>query len=200
MKFNQKLAKLKKKRSLDIFSNPDLKWKKIDAILGEDVVLFEELDESVVSPDVLQQLQVSSHDEQQPRKKKKLSKSVESKTSEGSVDSKVKKSKSLEDLSNFVLPDNFSPWEDYEISGLLDNRLLKAIVDQGYTAPTPIQKKSLIAALRHRKDVIGAAQTVTHETFVNKIRDLVKHLHLGCLFFKYFCRKLIQRKTINYKL
>ena len=42
----------------------------------------------------------------------------------------------------------------------LDASILKAVADQGYTEPTPIQKAS-IPVIISGKDVIGVAQTGT---------------------------------------
>ena len=46
-------------------------------------------------------------------------------------------------------------------SGLeLDSQILDAIASLGFEQPTPVQRECLPAAIRDRRDVIGAAQTV----------------------------------------
>jgi hypothetical protein len=39
--------------------------------------------------------------------------------------------------------------------------VLRALCDLGYTKPTPIQEASLPAAIRDRRDIVGAAETVS---------------------------------------
>lgn len=39
--------------------------------------------------------------------------------------------------------------------------VLRALFDLGYTKPTPIQEASLPAAIRDRRDIVGAAETVS---------------------------------------
>ena len=38
--------------------------------------------------------------------------------------------------------------------------VLKALAEIGYTSPTPIQEASLASAIRDRRDIVGAAETV----------------------------------------
>ncbi len=45
----------------------------------------------------------------------------------------------------------------------LNPNILKAVKEQGYTSPTPIQKESIPVILNH-KDVLAAAQTGTGKT------------------------------------
>src|SRR4051794_38244038 len=45
----------------------------------------------------------------------------------------------------------------------LSNEILRAIADQGYTEPTPIQTQAIPLILDHR-DIMGAAQTGTGKT------------------------------------
>ena len=40
-------------------------------------------------------------------------------------------------------------------------KILKALSDQGFTSPTPIQTLSLPPAIFHHRDIIGAAETVS---------------------------------------
>lgn len=55
--------------------------------------------------------------------------------------------------------------------------ILKAIADQGYTSPTPIQEKS-IPTLLQKKDLLGCAQTGTGKTAAFTI-PILQHLHLS---------------------
>ena len=52
---------------------------------------------------------------------------------------------------------DMSAWKPYE----LDSKIEKALSDMGFTVPTPIQQECLPSAIRDRRDVIGAAQTVS---------------------------------------
>lgn len=55
-----------------------------------------------------------------------------------------------------------SMWEDFFLlDGILD-QLAKA----GFSAPTQIQAECLPAAIRDRRDIIGAAQTVSYDLFM----------------------------------
>ncbi|CEL98314.1 unnamed protein product [Vitrella brassicaformis CCMP3155] len=60
------------------------------------------------------------------------------------------------------LPD----WEclDYGGEALLHPAVLRALLDRGFTTPTPIQKATLTPALRDRKDIVGAAETGSGKT------------------------------------
>ena len=51
---------------------------------------------------------------------------------------------------------DMSAWKPYE----LDAEVEKALSEMGFTIPTPIQQECLPSAIRDRRDVIGAAQTV----------------------------------------
>ena len=54
-------------------------------------------------------------------------------------------------------PGDTAAWKPYELDPLIEAALSK----MQFTAPTPIQQECLPAAIRDRRDVIGAAQTVT---------------------------------------
>jgi len=49
-----------------------------------------------------------------------------------------------------------SNWKPYDLDSLIEEALSK----MGFGTPTPIQQECLPAAIRDRRDVIGAAQTV----------------------------------------
>ena len=51
---------------------------------------------------------------------------------------------------------NVSAWDQLG----LDDKLLQALAELRFSAPTPIQQECLPSAIRDRRDVIGAAQTV----------------------------------------
>ena len=48
-------------------------------------------------------------------------------------------------------------WKELGVSPLL----LQALQEEGFTEPTPIQALTLPYAIRHRLDIIGAAETVS---------------------------------------
>ena len=56
----------------------------------------------------------------------------------------------------------------------LQEKLLKAISELGYTTPTPIQEKAIPVLLSGTKDLIGLAQTGTGKTH-------------GLVFFVFMC-------------
>lgn len=49
-----------------------------------------------------------------------------------------------------------SAWSDFQ----LDSRIMTALADIGFSAPTHVQAECIPAAIRDRRDIIGAAQTV----------------------------------------
>ena len=58
--------------------------------------------------------------------------------------------------------------------GIIDP-ILKALNDEGYTTPTPIQEQSIPILLR-RKDLLGCAQTGTGKTAAFAI-PIIQHLY-----------------------
>ncbi len=52
---------------------------------------------------------------------------------------------------------DMSGWKDLFVPA----KVLQALNDQGFDAPTPIQSLSLPPAIRDRMDIIGAAETVS---------------------------------------
>lgn len=52
-------------------------------------------------------------------------------------------------------------WEGLE----LDPKILECLAEIGFEEPTPIQRECLPSAVRDRRDIIGAAQTVSTKTF-----------------------------------
>ena len=73
---------------------------------------------------------------------------------------------------------DMSAWKPYE----LDSRVEKALSDMGFTSPTPIQQECLPSAIRDRRDVIGAAQTVsplllrTHSRYSSEVFVTTKQM------------------------
>ena len=63
-----------------------------------------------------------------------------------------------ENLSSGLAPDitPVTAWNQYG----LDGRLLHTLAELGFSAPTPIQQECLPSAVRDKRDIIGAAQTV----------------------------------------
>lgn len=66
--------------------------------------------------------------------------------------------------------------------------VLKALHEEGYTAPTPVQEQSIPAILQ-RRDVLGCAQTGTGKTAAFAI-PLLQLLHLGDIHSIEFPRKI----------
>lgn len=86
------------------------------------------------------------------RKQKKREQQIEQKTQ--SAVSAIASELTEEGASGLL---DMSAWRPYE----LDARIEKALSDMGFTSPTPIQQECLPSAIRDRRDVIGAAQTVS---------------------------------------
>ena len=57
---------------------------------------------------------------------------------------------------------DISAWSEFD----LHPKISKAIAQAGFTKPTPIQQQCLLPAVRDRRDVIGAAQTVSMHAFM----------------------------------
>lgn len=55
---------------------------------------------------------------------------------------------------------DMTAWEDYH----LDRRILDGLAAQGFSSPTHIQAECIPAALRDRRDIVGAAQTGSGKT------------------------------------
>lgn len=86
-----------------------------------------------------------------------------------------------------------SAWKDY----FLQDEILSALSRLGFSAPTHIQAECLPAAIRDRRDIIGAAQTVRLLLIIVSLdsyrkhmfdyalilcRGLARHLHLVFLY------------------
>ena len=56
----------------------------------------------------------------------------------------------------FLIPD-MSAWRDL----FVPEAVLRALAEDGFTSPTPIQTLSLPSAIRDRRDIVGAAETVS---------------------------------------
>ena len=48
--------------------------------------------------------------------------------------------------------------------------VLHALAEDGFTSPTPIQTLTLPAAIRDRRDIVGAAETVGYVVVVNDLK------------------------------
>ena len=66
-----------------------------------------------------------------------------------------KSMKTVDQLSTPTL--DMSAWDDYH----LDSKITAALANQSFSAPTEIQSAVLEVALKERRDLIGAAETVT---------------------------------------
>ena len=81
-------------------------------------------------------------------------------------------------------------WKELGVSPVL----LQALQEEGFTEPTPIQALVLPHAIRHRLDIIGAAQTVSSvcdRLDITWTSQTILHfsaaLHL-CPFYKSQCQ------------
>lgn len=83
--------------------------------------------------------------------KKKDSKKKAAKKSSGSKG----KQDSKDEESDAPLVD-VSAWDDFQ----LDSQITGALAKMGFSTPTHVQAECIPAAIRDRRDVIGAAQTV----------------------------------------
>ena len=59
---------------------------------------------------------------------------------------------------------DISAWSQFELHA----KIAAAIAEAGFTQPTPIQEQCLLPAIRDRRDVIGAAQTVSSAMHAQK--------------------------------
>lgn len=66
-----------------------------------------------------------------------------------------------EQLSESEVREKMSAWPQ---ECYLNVELLRSLLDQGFAKPTDIQLQSLVAALRDRKDILGAAETGSGKT------------------------------------
>ena len=60
---------------------------------------------------------------------------------------------------------DLSPWSQFEFLP----KILQAIAEAGFSNPTPIQEQCLLPAIRDRRDVIGAAQTVSMDSHIRHL-------------------------------
>ncbi|PRP88927.1 hypothetical protein PROFUN_00395 [Planoprotostelium fungivorum] len=97
--------------------------------------------------------------------KKKGKKQVQVKLEEGTAE--IKQEEGVEEMKEEA------PIEEKEENKIdmilwntygLDSKILRALSEEGFDSPTEIQKASMLASLRDRKDVVGAAQTGSGKT------------------------------------
>lgn len=119
--------------------------------------------------------------QQQPVEKgKKKTEAQASKSDKPATEEKTKKKKkkptkkavSKEEESDAPGVD-VSAWSDFQ----LDSRIMGALSKMGFSAPTHVQAECIPAAIRDRRDVIGAAQTVS-KNFEKKILSTLSFFYL----------------------
>ena len=74
----------------------------------------------------------------------------------GTTTASVTQLKDDADASAAISQTDMSAWSEFD----LHPKIVAAIAQAGFAQPTPIQQQSLLPAIRDRRDVIGAAQTV----------------------------------------
>ena len=91
-------------------------------------------------------------------------------------------------------------WEGYG----LGPRVLRALAGMGFEQPTPIQAECLLPAIRDRRDIIGAAQTVCTRSTLRLVRMGscartcmygVYRRHACCWGLAFCCQTLHTRHT-----
>ncbi|CAH3197173.1 unnamed protein product [Porites evermanni] len=110
---------------------------------------------------------------------------------EKSAEAKKKKKKKKKKIENDEEPDqkqealvenginegseelDMKTWESLGVP----TKILKALSDQGFTSPTPIQTLSLPPAIFHHRDIIGAAETGSGKTLAFGIPIITHILH-----------------------
>jgi ATP-dependent RNA helicase DDX24/MAK5 len=150
MEGNKKSSSLKRKRTTS-FPLEGKKWKTIDAKLGDDVLMFEELDDDGSFEFVLDSTNVKS---ETVKKDKKVSKKKAKKVKQENL---VEESEDPKPNLDVV---TITPWDQYGIN----SNVIKGILEMGFKEPTEIQRRSLHATIRDRKDIIGAAETGSGKT------------------------------------
>jgi ATP-dependent RNA helicase DDX24/MAK5 len=101
---------------------------------------------------------------------KKLKTKMKTEMGQGSKQ-KRKKARNVEDWTEKQSEGDSSPkvdvsaWKEF----FLDDEILIQLSKVGFTAPTQIQAECLPAAIRDRRDIIGAAQTVSWDVFYHYI-------------------------------
>jgi len=161
------------------------KWKKVDLC---DPKLFLNCSESgLLSLEVLEDpsevISNSKSDKPlkkrvkiQPTQKQQEKKELVEEDGKINVNSKEEKIEQLpKEVENLT-----QNWQEFNLHPLI----LKGIAEKQFHEPTPIQRASLISAIRDRKDIIGAAQTGSGKTLAFGIPILHRLLELPNQFKK----------------
>ena len=122
--------------------------------------------------------------QQQPVEKgKKKTEAQTSKSDKPATEEKPKKKKKNKPTKKAALTCDapgvdVSAWSDFQ----LDSRIMGALSKMGFSAPTHVQAECIPAAIRDRRDVIGAAQTVSKQKTKKNFLSLC---FLYSIFFYY---------------
>ena len=98
--------------------------------------------------------------DQKPKAKKESAKKEPAKKAKAAPAPSTKKAGKAGTIEPASAPVDVSAWSDFG----LDAALLGTLASSGFATPTPIQTACLPAAIRDRRDIIGAAQTGSGKT------------------------------------
>lgn len=146
------------------------KWKKIQFQSTDGMVTIEEMEEDEFfsnedaaksEANILETEKVTTPEEMEKKEKKKPKKTKKQKLEEP-VD--VEEQEQTEPKRPLLKEEDVikeigdwgTEWKEYS----LHPYILKALKEKNFEEPTAIQKKTLTPAIRDRKDIVGAAQTV----------------------------------------
>ncbi|XP_064625673.1 ATP-dependent RNA helicase DDX24-like isoform X2 [Lineus longissimus] len=131
---------------------------------GEEGSVMENVEEGRIESKKKEDAQEVTEKRKAKRKRKKKVKQKEAslpKKQKVSADAVVEdSSKGSETAGSKISTADMSPWKNLFVPPLV----LKALEEQGFTCPTPIQSLTLPSAIRDRKDIVGAAETGSGKT------------------------------------
>jgi ATP-dependent RNA helicase DDX24/MAK5 len=73
----------------------------------------------------------------------------------------------------YKIAEKMAAWKKF----FVPKKVLEALCDSEFYAPTPIQAMALPSAIRDRKDIVGAAETVRRTTDFYVLPFIIPSLH-----------------------